>query len=391
MRLLPPRADFIRTILLIIVAVVSGALSGAIAGWTVESWQIQPLYPSGGLHTPVDTTSSTAPGVTVIPVDRKPQAALVPTPFEGRRSSSVAGVYMASAASDVLTEDALVTHAVAVTNDGWFVVPVALLQGVRMADLLVWHEGATSEVISAVEDAFGGVVFLKTTLTGANAPALARGTDVTAGLAAWLERRANQFEPVGVAALGAPVQALVGVSSETVARRGVLTGPLTLQGDQGAPVWSANGALVGMIVSDEGSPLQYLPSSAWADSLSSLLSSGEIRHASLGVRSVDLAWTRVVRTGSDALPVRGALVAIGAAGRRAEPAIAPGSPAFVAGLKEGDVIERVDRDILDGSADLAEILAGYRPGSSVTLTVRRGVETLELPVTLGNVVTSEAR
>jgi hypothetical protein len=331
--------------------------------------------------------------VTIIPVDRTPQASLVPTPFEGRRSSSVAGVYLARAVepSDLLTDDALVAHAVAVTSDGWFVVPAASLEGVRIADLLVWHEGATSAVTTAVEDTFGGVVFLQTTIGGANAPAFARGNDVTAGLAAWLERRANQFEPVGVAALRAPVQSLAGVSSETVQRHGVLVGPMTAEGDQGAPVWSANGALVGLVVSEVGEPLHYLPSSGWTDSLASLLATGEVRHASLGVRSVDLAWARVVRTGDDALPVRGALLVAGAAGAAREPAVTPRSPGAVAGLRVGDVIERVDRDILDGSADLAEILAGYRPGSTVTLTVHRDDATIELPVTLGNTVTSVAR
>lgn len=395
MRLFPPRAEFARTLLLIVVAIVSGALSGAIAGWTVESWQLQEGgYRFGGTDTsPNAQTSSTEPGVTVIPVDRTPQASLVPTPFEGRRASSVAGVYVARTrtASELLTDEELVTQAVAVTSDGWFVVPTASLEGVRIADVLVWHEGLTSSVTQAVEDTFGGVIFLKTTLTGTSAPAFARGTDVTAGLAAWLERRANQFEPVGIAALGAPAQALVGLSSETVQRRGVLVGPFTAEGDQGAPVWSANGALVGTVVSHAGAPLQYLPSSGWADSLSSLLATGEIHHASLGVRTVDLAWARVVRTGEDALPVRGALLVAGAAGATREPAIVPRSPAAQGALQAGDVIERVDRDILDGSADLAEVLAGYRPGSRVTLTVRRGIQTIEVPVTLGTVVTSEER
>lgn len=395
MRLFPPRAEFARTLLLILVAVVSGALSGAIAGWTVESWQLQQAgYRLGGADfSSQGQASSTDSGVTVIPVDRTPQAALIPTPFEGRRSSSVAGVYVARTrtASSLLTDEDLVTQAVAVTSDGWFVVPAAALEGVRLADVLVWHEGLTSAVTKAVEDTFGGVVFLKTTLTGTSAPAFARGNDVTAGLAAWLERRANQFEPVGIAALGAPAQTLVGVSSETVHRRGVLVGPFTAEGDQGAPVWSANGALVGLIVSDAGESLQYLPSSAWADSLASLLATGEIHHASLGVRTVDLAWARVVRTGADALPIRGALLVAGAAGATREPAVTPRSPAAQGGLQAGDVIERVDRDILDGSADLAEILAGYRPDSRVTLVVRRGAQTIDVPVTLGDVVTSEER
>ena len=99
----------------------------------------------------------------------------------------------------------------------------------------------------------------------------------------------------------------------------------------------------------------------------------------------------MVRTGADALPIRGALLVAGAAGATREPAVTPRSPAAQGGLQAGDVIERVDRDILDGSADLAEILAGYRPDSRVTLVVRRGAQTIDVPVTLGDVVTSEER
>ena len=375
-----PRVEFSRTFLFLMAAVVSGALAGAVTAWTIDAWELaqSPRAGDAGLYPSATGTTS---GITVIPVDRTPQASLVPAPFEGRRASSVAGVYVGSVAQELLTEDALLTQAVAVTSDGWFVVPAASVEGVRTTNLLVWHEGVASPVSLAVIDTFGGVVFLKAELANTNAPAFVRRNDVTAGLAAWLERRANQFEPVGVAALGTPVQTLEGASSETVQRRGVLVGPFAAEGDQGAPVWSANGALVGVVVSEAGMPLQYLPSSGWADSLASLLANGEVTHASLGVRSVDLAWARVPRQGDDALPVRGALVQF----------VAARSPAATAELRIGDVIERVDRDILDGSVDLGEILAEYRPGSRVTLTVYRNGETVELPVTLGTVVTSKER
>jgi S1-C subfamily serine protease len=53
------------------------------------------------------------------------------------------------------------------------------------------------------------------------------------------------------------------------------------------------------------------------------------------------------------------------------------------------VILRVERDILDGTLDLGEILADYRPGATVTLRVWRDGTDFDLPVTLGSVTTSE--
>ena len=395
-----PRVSFfqkelLRTLLVLCSSVVAGALAGAIAGWSVDSWQTsQRASLMWGEGMGANTTSTPrTPDVTVIPVERRPQASLVPAPFEGQRSSSVAGVYAPTRVVDggLLTEDDLVTQAVGVTTDGWFVVPAAAIEGVRTQDLVVWYEGQTATATRAIVDDLSGVVFLDTPFSNVNAPAFARASDVTAGLAAWLERRARRFEPVGVAALRAPAQSLAGVSSERAAREGILTGGRAEEGDVGAPVWSVNGALVGLVVSEAGEALRYLPASAWSASLSSLLATGEIRHASLGVHGVDLAWARVVRIGPDALPVRGALLADGVLGASREPAVLLNSPAANAGLRKGDVIERVDRDILDGSADLGELLADYRPGSHVTLTVRRDGATLDLPVTLGSIVTGEER
>lgn len=389
------RQDLMRTFFFLIACVVAGALAGAIAGWTVGAWQIDRSTSPFATWGPYGASTSTpdTPDVTVIPVDRRPQASLVPTPFEGRRASSVAGVYAPARFADgaLLTEEDLVTQAVGVTSDGWFAVPAVAIQGIETEALVVWYEGQTATATRALLDELSGVVFLDTPFTNVNAPAFARASDVTAGLAAWLERRANRFEPVGVAALRAPIQSLAGVSSERAVREGVLTGGRAEEGDMGAPVWSVNGALVGLVVADVGEELRYLPASAWSASLASLLSDGAISHALLGVHGVDLAWARVVRIGPDALPVRGTWLRDGVQGALREPAVVPGSPADRAGLREGDVIERVDRDILDGSADLGELLADYRAGSRVTLTVRRGGETIELPVVLGTIVTSVER
>ena len=116
-----------------------------------------------------------------------------------------------------------------------------------------------------------------------------------------------------------------------------------------------------------------------------IFSDGAILHADLGVRSTDLAALRFV--GRDPLmPERGAWIVEDKGAKL--PAIDKDSPAAKAGLKEGDVITRVDRDILDGSADLGEILVQYKPGSRVQLTVVRKGETLELQATLGSVKVS---
>lgn len=63
-------------------------------------------------------------------------------------------------------------------------------------------------------------------------------------------------------------------------------------------------------------------------------------------------------------------------------AVVPQSPADVAGIKVGDVITAVDGDKVDAKHTLVFRMMPYNVGDTVTLTVVRGTETLQIPVTL---------
>jgi S1-C subfamily serine protease len=145
------------------------------------------------------------------------------------------------------------------------------------------------------------------------------------------------------------------------------------------------GSLIGLVDSKVGDRITYIPASAWAPSLFGIFSEGVIKHAALGASTVDLMNVRFLERDQN-LPERGAWVLSNK--RLGIPAIQVMSPAKAAGLLEGDVIQRVDRDILDGTADLGEVLVQYKPGSEVTLTVVRDGEALEIPVTLGSELVS---
>jgi S1-C subfamily serine protease len=63
--------------------------------------------------------------------------------------------------------------------------------------------------------------------------------------------------------------------------------------------------------------------------------------------------------------------------------VRPGSPAEKAGLKDGDIITAVNGQAVDLQHPLTEELSQYDPGTAVTLSVRRGDSTLQIPATLG--------
>lgn len=62
------------------------------------------------------------------------------------------------------------------------------------------------------------------------------------------------------------------------------------------------------------------------------------------------------------------------------------APAFEAGLLEGDIITEVNGDLIDQERILRDRLVAYEPGDTVTLTIIRDGEKLEIDVTLAEQV-----
>ena len=60
----------------------------------------------------------------------------------------------------------------------------------------------------------------------------------------------------------------------------------------------------------------------------------------------------------------------------------PGSGAEAAGLKIGDIIAQVGSVVIANRFDLIPEIASHQPGETLILEVRRGAETLSIPVTL---------
>ncbi len=63
--------------------------------------------------------------------------------------------------------------------------------------------------------------------------------------------------------------------------------------------------------------------------------------------------------------------------------VVPGSPAADADLRVSDLITALDGTPISLERDLVTLMGGYAPGDVITLTVERGGDTLEIPLTLG--------
>lgn len=379
-----------RSVFTLVVASVCGALAGAAAGFTTSSY-----FPDSLMTFQRSNVSSTAelPRVAtstfaLVPLERRPVEPLLPPAFAKRRVSAVASLYRkpkgVSLEERLLATDRLLGQAVALTSDGWFVTSAAAIEGMRLADVTVWHNGKSYAIARGVIDRLNATAFLKTSASDLSTSAFAHVQDLQSGAELWSETRSGELTPAIVLSTTART-GTEPVSSEIATRRIIANG-LSIAGDRGGAVWDPNGSLVGLIDSAAGERVRLIPASSVASSFASLLTHGEIRHAQLGVRALDLADVRLDGP-RDGLPDSGALIRDEK--KTGKLGVTRDLAAFKAGLKVGDVILRVDRDILDGSADLGEVLADYQPGTAVTLRVLRGAVDSDVQVVLGQVVTSE--
>jgi serine protease Do len=373
--------------------VLVSAISGGLAG----SWAANRLQPStqnqsvfritNASATAFQTPETSVPSTTIrlVPLQMEDYAArIIPEAMFNRRSP-VAALYLnrkSSVGENALTQDEQIGRAAAVTADGWFVTSAAVLDGLTMAEIVVWLDGKAYKPERILADAATQTVFIKTGAKDLPVTPFANVWTSRTGSAVWLELAAEQFMPSSILA-NRSVSTADPRSSEKSDKRLVVYGSMQ-KWERGAPVWDAKGAMVGILDSSVDDRLAVIPGSGISSSLQSLISGGQIQHASLGVLFIDRTAVRAVSPDAN-LPDHGAWLR---EEKKTGRAIVANSSAEKAGLKNDDVILQVDRDIMDDSTDLSDVILQYRPGASVTLRVWRSGKELDVPVTLGMQVTS---
>jgi serine protease Do len=79
----------------------------------------------------------------------------------------------------------------------------------------------------------------------------------------------------------------------------------------------------------------------------------------------------------------GAIIQRAANGNSTSPAVVPGSPADQAGIREGDIITKVNDQAIDTDHPLDATLSMYAPGDTVTVSLLRDGQTVKVQVKLG--------
>ena len=344
----------------------------AVAGGVVASWVFwqavaQPQLAAvnsrldAAMARPATTSTVVETPQVAIPSVRAPQT---PAVLLNRRSS-VAKLRARVPSGKGFTEQ-LLGSAVALSSDGWFLTTASAIRGSKVAELQLVIDGKTYQVVQGLRDTFTDLAYLKTLAANQTPADFLRAEDAVAGMAVYVEPSARRLYPDVL--VDVRLQATTSSWSPDMVMRRMLIGTQAAAAWKGSAVWDQEGRLVGLLEAQSQEGWNVVPAAHALSALSSVFDGKVLMHATLGGRVVSAEGT-----GS-------ALGAVSVADKKGM------APSFAV----GDVIERVERDILDGTADIGERLLAYRPGSQVVLYGRRKAEAMEWPVTLGSATGSEA-
>ncbi len=146
-------------------------------------------------------------------------------------------------------------------------------------------------------------------------------------------------------------------------------------GNSGGPLLNSAGQVIGINFALEqaqaGPGLGFaLDGNSAREIANQLITTGHVNRPFLGVTYQQLDETAAA---ANNLTV-GALVT----------AVSPGSPAARAGIRDRDVLTRVNDQAIDDTHPLRDVLRQYAPGTRVSITVYRGGKSQTLAATLGN-------
>ncbi len=150
-------------------------------------------------------------------------------------------------------------------------------------------------------------------------------------------------------------------------------------GNSGGPLVDATGAVIGIDTAIAGSAQGIgfaIPVNLARPLTQQALAGQPLSRPWLGVRYQPL--DAGIATRNNLSVMSGAWITSGSNGT----AVEAGSPAATAGLQENDVITAVDGTKVDTNHPLVELLGSHAPGSTVTLTIRRGTTDTTVTVTL---------
>ncbi|MBQ1498256.1 MAG: DegQ family serine endoprotease [Sphingomonas sp.] len=224
-------------------------------------------------------------------------------------------------------------------------------------------------------DAQSDLAVLK--IEGTNLPFVKFGDSTSARVGDWVVAIGNPFGLGGSVTAGI-VSALHRVTGQGGAYdRFIQTDASINRGNSGGPMFDLNGNVIGInsqILSPTGGNVGIgfaIPAEEAKPVIDTLMKGGKIARGYLGIGMQDL--TDDIADGLGVPKGRGTVVA----------RVEPGQPAEKAGLKQGDVIVKVDGKDVTPDQTLSYLVANVKPGTRVPLELYRDGKRQTLSITVG--------
>ncbi len=150
-------------------------------------------------------------------------------------------------------------------------------------------------------------------------------------------------------------------------------------GNSGGPLLNLKGQVIGIntaIAQDAQSIGFAIPISATKGLLNHVIKTGKVERAYLGVQYVSI--NAQVKNQYDLAADKGDYVTADRGN-----SVQPNGPADKAGIKDGDIIVKVNDSLVGEVASVSSLVSEYEPGDKVIIIVLRGGKQLSLTATLG--------
>jgi Do/DeqQ family serine protease len=265
------------------------------------------------------------------------------------------------------------------TADGYIVTNNHVIEGAEKIEVI--HQKKTYQARIIGRDPSCDLAIIK--IEGKNLPAIKRGGSKDVQVGEWVIAVGNPFNLTStvtagiVSAKGRNIELLGGqFPLESFIQTDAAINP----GNSGGALVNAKGELVGIntaILSRTGSYTGYgfaVPIDIVAKVFNDMLQYGEVQKGFTGLEVSDIS-TKIAETYSLKTDNFDGAVVV---------EVLKGSQAEQAGLKEGDVILKINGNAIAGKSNFDEILSYYRPGDKVTISYLRGNATKDVTLTLTN-------
>lgn len=185
---------------------------------------------------------------------------------------------------------------------------------------------------------------------------------------------------------GRPVQAADSGSSTAESLTDLFqTDAAINEGNSGGPLVNLDGQVIGIdtaIASNAQSIGFAIPINEVKNAINSVKNKGTIEQPYLGVRYIQITSDFA---SANNLPVSNGAYVTGSGNSLA---VVPGSPAEKAGVKDGDIITKIDGKTLNSNNSLTSIVSQHKVGDTITLTILRGGKTLTVKAKLDQAPTN---